>query len=81
MLQLFSCDSRVSEDAKWDHTTSKLRTGRVYHKERHRRGHFILTLAAKGDHDVSGAAVDSCEPQRSDFGPNLQSFGYGVIDL
>ena len=41
----------------------------------------VLTSSAKGDHDVSGAAVDSCERERSDIGPNLQSFRYGVINL
>lgn len=40
-----------------------------------------LTSTAEGDHDISGATVDPGEPQRSDFGPNLQSFMYGVIDF
>lgn len=53
----------------------------MYNWDIHRKCCLVLTSAAKGDHDVSYAAVDSCESQRSDFGPNLQCFLYGVIYL
>lgn len=40
-----------------------------------------LTLTSKGDHDVCSATVDSSESQRSEFGPNLQSFLNGILYL